>query len=285
MVQAMVAHSAGRWPETLRLDLAASLRGPELADTLFDGHVCVAEYVLASGEPHERIRALAEELYVSAVRSGARRARTFAATLIGEVALIAGRAEEAHERLSEAVRVSREIGATCSEVLATVRLGETAFVAGSVGDGDTLLADALVMARWSPLSGHLLPIAHTAVLLNTDGPQRGLARLEDAEADLRGQQVCPSCGTGFRVAGAVAAAQAEQPDRAAALLAAAESSAGLWRDGPWPVALEEARAELAHARGDRDQAHERLRVARDGFVTHRRPTDASRVEARLAQLS
>ncbi len=285
MVQAMVAHSEGRWPDTLRLDLDASLRGSELAETLFDGHICIAEYVLTSGESHERLRALAEELHASAVRSGARRAQVFAGTLIGEVALIAGRTREAQERLSEAVRLSREIGATCSEALATVRLGETAWVNGSVPQGEQLLADALVMARWSPLSGHLLPIAHTAALREAGDPRRGRERLEDAEADLRGQIACRACGMGFRVAGAVAAARADEPDRAAAMLAAAEANAVLWRDGPWPAALEEARGELARARGDTGEAQQRLQAARDGFATNERPLDVRRVEATLAALS
>ncbi|MCA1679989.1 MAG: bacterial transcriptional activator domain-containing protein, partial [Actinobacteria bacterium] len=57
-IQAMVAHSAGEWPAALRIDLDQSLRAPDLAETLFDGHLCVAEYALTSGEPHGRIRGL-----------------------------------------------------------------------------------------------------------------------------------------------------------------------------------------------------------------------------------
>ncbi|MDQ3676268.1 MAG: hypothetical protein M3401_05600, partial [Actinomycetota bacterium] len=58
-IQAMVAHSTGTWPDALRLDLDASLRAPDLADTLFDGHLCVAQYVLTSGDAHARIRTVA----------------------------------------------------------------------------------------------------------------------------------------------------------------------------------------------------------------------------------
>ena len=40
-----VAHSTGAWPAALQLGLETSLCAPDLADTLFDGHLCVAEYV------------------------------------------------------------------------------------------------------------------------------------------------------------------------------------------------------------------------------------------------
>jgi hypothetical protein len=82
-IQAMVAHSSGQWPAALRLDLDESLRAPDLAEKRFDGHLCVAEYALTSGEPHHRLRAVGEELHARAVRSGARRAHVFAATLLG----------------------------------------------------------------------------------------------------------------------------------------------------------------------------------------------------------
>src|SRR5262249_36755998 len=103
-----------------------------------------------------------------------------------------------------------------------------------------------------------------------------------AEADLRGEQVCPACGTAFYVAAAVVAARGDRPEHAAALLASAESSATLWRGGPWPAALDEARAERALCRGDGSQAPERPAAAHESFLANDRPGDAARVEARLA---
>ncbi len=89
----------------MQADLDSSLLTPDLADILFDGHFCVAEVALASGEPLERLRAVAEELHANAVRSGARRAQVFAATVLGEIALLAGRTDEAEVKLREAVRL------------------------------------------------------------------------------------------------------------------------------------------------------------------------------------
>ena len=253
-IQAMVAHSSGEWPAALQLDLDESLRAPDLAETLFDGHLCVAEYALTSGEAHWRIRAVGEQLHARAVRSGARRAQAFAATLLGEVSLIAAETDQADRLLREAVRVSREISAVSAEALASVRLGEAARARGELTEGDAMLADALVISRWSPLSGHLQPLGYAALLRGTDDPDLCGERLDDAEAHLRGDLVCAYCGHAFRVAAAIAAARSGQPGKAEAMLSAAETTAALWQGGPWPAALEQARGELALARGHRTEA-------------------------------
>jgi hypothetical protein len=97
--------------------------------------------------------------------------------------------------------------------------------------------------------------------------------------------VCAYCGHAFRVAASLAAARSGQYERSAAALAAAEATAVLWRGGPWPAALEQARGELAHARGDRPEAAERLRAAREGFLEAGWRLEAGRVEERLAALA
>ncbi len=213
-IQVMVAHSTGEWSTAVQNGLDHSLLAPDLADILFDGHLCVAEFALTSGEPLERIRAVAEELHANATRSGARRAQIFAATLLGEIALLTGPTDEAELRLREAVRLSREISAVSAEALASLRLGEAARARGDLAEGDQLLADALVISRWSPLSGHLLPLGYAALLRASDDPALGAQRLEDAGAYLREQPlVCAYCGTAFRVAAAIAAARAERSRR------------------------------------------------------------------------
>src|SRR5262245_60802647 len=167
-IQAMVAHSTGEWPSALHEGLAASLIAPDLSEALFDGHFCVSEYALTSGDPLDGIRAVSEDLHANAVRSGARRAQVFAATVLGEVALISGVVDEADARLREAVKLSREISAYSAEALATIRLAELAYADGEASEGDTLFADALVISRWSPMSGHLLPLGYAALLRATD---------------------------------------------------------------------------------------------------------------------
>jgi DNA-binding SARP family transcriptional activator len=284
-VEVMVAHSTGDWPEAVRDGLDTSVLSPDLADTLFDGHFCVSEFALTSGEPIDDIQAVAEELHASAVRSGARRARVFAATVLGEVALIGGRTDEAAEHLREAVRLSREIGAYSAEALATVRLAEAAQAAGEAAEVEALLADGLVLSRWSPMSGHLLPLGLAALLRATTEPELAARRLDEADAYLRDDElVCAYCGMAYRVAATIAAARAGRLEQAAMLLAGAEATSALWSGGPWPAALEEARGEIAWASGDRSQAEERFQVAREAFLAGGRRFDADRVGTRLSAL-
>jgi hypothetical protein len=283
----MVAHSTGDWPAAVRNALENSLLAPDLADTVFDGHLCVGELALTSGDPLEPIRDIVEELHANAVRSGARRAQVFAATLLGEIALVTGHPDEADTRLREAVRVSREIGAVSAEALAVLRLGETARARGQLAECEALLADALVISRWSPMSSHLLPLGYAALLRATDDPQLGLLRLDDAGAYLREQPLpCAYCGTAFRVAAAVAAARGKQVEQAAVFLAGAEGTARMWRGGGlWPAALDEARGEIAYASGDLSGAHDLLQAAADAFARDGRRLDADRIATRLSSLA
>jgi DNA-binding SARP family transcriptional activator/tetratricopeptide (TPR) repeat protein len=288
-VEAAVAHSTGVWDTALEHDLGLSLSAPDLADTLFDGHLCIAQYALSGGSPLEGLRELAETLHAGSLRSGARRSQAFAATLLGEVALAAGRVDEAAERLEETVRVSREIGAISSEGLACLRLGEAARARGDLAGGDALLADALVLSRWSPLVRHLRPLAYSALFLAPGDPQLGYRWLEEAESELGDPgetgHGCAYCGVTFDLAAAIAAARAERPDRAAELVAMAEAAVGLWPDGAWHASLEEARGELALARDEDGEAAALLRSAGEDFAARGRRLDADRVEARLAGLA
>jgi DNA-binding SARP family transcriptional activator len=286
-VEATVAHSVGSWGPSLEHDLGLSLGAPDLADTLFDGHLCIAQYAVRGGDSHERLRPIAEQLHANSLRTGARRAQAFAATLLGEVALAGGRTEEAIERLDEAVRVSREIGALSSEALASLRLGEAARATGEEARAGSLLADALVLSRWSPLIRHLQPLTYAALVLPPGDPELGRRWLEDAEAELEGMDhPCVYCDLVFDLAAAIAAARAGRPDRAAKLIAKSEEAAGLWPEGAWSDSIEEARAELALARDeDSDRALALLRSAREGFAKRDRPLDAGRIETRLGELA
>jgi tetratricopeptide (TPR) repeat protein len=285
-VEAAVAHSTGAWGSTLAEELDLSLRAPDLAETLFDGHLCVAQILVSGGESHVRLRKLAEGLHASSLRTGARRAQAFAATLLGELALAAGRVEEAEERLAEAVQVSREIGALTSEALASLRLGETARARGEEARAEALLADALALSRWSPLVRHLQPLTYSALVVPPADPRLGARWLEQAEAELAEvENPCVYCGVAFSLAAAIAAARAGRPEPAAAYVAAAEADVGHWPDGAWHAGLEEARGELALARGEGEAARGLLRAAREDFAARGRLVAADRVAARLAELA
>jgi DNA-binding SARP family transcriptional activator len=284
-VEAAVAHSTGAWGAALADELGLSLRAPDLAETLFDGHLCVAEILVSGGESHGRLREVAEGLHSSSLRSGARRAQAFAATLLGELALTAGRIEEAEERLGEAVRTSREIGALTGEALAGLRLGEAARAKGEEERAEAMLADALALSRWSPLVRHLQPLTYSALVLPPGDPQLGARWLEQAEEELAGvENPCAYCGVTFNLAATIATARVGEAEPAASRLAAAEAGVGLWPDGAWHASLEEARGEVALARSEDDAALALLRSAEEDFARRGRRLAAERVSARLAGL-
>ena len=202
------------------------------------------------------------------------------------MALGAGRTEEAEERLSEAIRLSREIGAITNEAMASLRLGEAARARGEEAQAEALLADALALSRWSPLSRHLQPLSYAALVVPPGDPGLGCRWLEQAEPELAEiENPCVFCSVSFNLAAAVAAARAGEPERAGERVAAAEESIGLWPQDSWRPSLEEARGEIALARGDGEPARELIAAAAADFTDNGRVLDAKRLAARLSELS
>jgi hypothetical protein len=93
------------------------------------------------------------------------------------------------------------------------------------------------------------------------------------------------CGLAFRIAAAIASARAGEQEAAAVFLSEAEGTVKLWRGGPWPAALDEARAELALASGENERASALLHSAREAFTSEGRRLDAQRVDIRLGALA
>ncbi len=89
-LQGMVAHNRGEWFDRLRRELRATSENPQLAATVFDSHLCVAEYLLYGPTPYDEVVVLTRQLREQAERTGARRGVAFAVTVAGEAALLAG---------------------------------------------------------------------------------------------------------------------------------------------------------------------------------------------------
>ncbi len=60
-LQGMIAHNRGEWFDRLRRELRATSENPQLASTVFDSHLCVAEYLLYGPTPYEEVVALAHQ--------------------------------------------------------------------------------------------------------------------------------------------------------------------------------------------------------------------------------
>ena len=70
-LQGMLAHSRGEWFERLRLELQRTRDTPDLATAVFDGHLCVAEFLLYGPMPYAEVIELATGLRTTAERAGA----------------------------------------------------------------------------------------------------------------------------------------------------------------------------------------------------------------------
>ena len=284
-LQAMIGHSAGEWRGRVAFEMEATATSSELSGLVFDAHLCVGEYMLASGEPYEAIVSAAESLLAAARKSGARRGEAFATTVLGTAELLTGKLEPAGAHLRGAVELNRDIGSTGGEALARTRLAEVALAEGRDDEAARLLEQAVEVARWSSLAPHVLFLVYEASLRAARDPMTGLALLDQAESLVDPNPWCVTCPIGFYAAAAITCARGGSIARARAFLAGVEGRIRALRGGAWIPTLEEARAEVALAEGRREEAALLLERSADGYGRAGQRLREQRVRASLATLA
>jgi DNA-binding SARP family transcriptional activator/tetratricopeptide (TPR) repeat protein len=275
-LEGLLAHNQGEWFNRMHAELARTVRDPEIALALFDGYLCSAEYLLYGLTPYEEVQRVAEQLRETAHQAGALRAVAFAAALAGEAAMLAGDLERARRELEEAIALHRDIGARSGEAHSLQRLAEVEVVDGNRAAARELLQRALPLARWSTISLHLLQRIYGTMMAAADDSASAMAVVEQAEATLGTEDLCPFCVVMLAVPAAVASARAGDLERTDRYLAIAEQSAGRWEGTSWAAAIAEAKAHAAAARGDDDSAAGLLAEAAELFRLAGQPLDASR---------
>ncbi len=283
-LNAMLAHVDGGWEQQSRHQLTQVWDSPELAGRVFDAYLCVTEYVLTAGDPHERLAGFAKRLRAEARQSGARRGEAFAATVLGETELLSGNLEAARTHLLDAARLSRELGAVGGESLARMRLGETLLYLGDRSGARAQLEEALELAHISPIAPHLVFLVCGVLLRAAEDSTHALSLIDRVETLFDPRWVCPFCPTGYNVAAATACAGAGELERGREFLQRAEFGASRWPGGPWPAAVAEARAALLLAEGDRRNAADALRRAAEGYAANGQPLDERRAREALERL-
>jgi DNA-binding winged helix-turn-helix (wHTH) protein/tetratricopeptide (TPR) repeat protein len=280
-LQGMIAHSRGEWFDRLRHELRATRDNPRVASTVFDSHLCVAEYLLYGPTPYDEVVALARELRAEAERTGARRAVAFAATVAGEAAYLAGDLETARGDLTEAIELHRLTDGDTGVAHALQRLAEVELASGDRPEADRLLRRAVPMARWSPLARHLLQRIYGTLISAAPDTDAAVAVVEEAVATMDEPGACVFCEVMIAAPAAIACAEAGRLDDARAFLTRAELSAARWQGTAWQAAVAEARAALARAEGDEAEADRLLGRAVALFEAAGQPLDAERcAEAR-----
>jgi hypothetical protein len=156
------------------------------------------------------------------------------------------------------------------------RLAEVELAAGDREEAERLLRRALPLARWSPLARHLLQRIYGTLISAASDRDAAMAIVSEAVATMDEPTACPSCQVMIAAPAAIACAEAGHVDDARAFLAQAEASAALWQGTAWPAAVAEARAALARAEGDEDEADRLLAEAVALFDVAGQPLDAER---------
>ena len=275
-LQGLIAHNRGEWFDRMRRELRFTQDSPDLAVTIFDSHLCVAEYMLYGPTPYQEVIELSDGLRQNAEQSGARRAVAFAACVAGEARLLSGDLERARRDLEESVRLHRELGADAGTAHSLQRLAELELAGGDPATATQLLREAAVLARWSPISQHLLQrIYGTLIAAAQDGPA-ALAMVHEAASVLDAPNACEFCQVMIEVPATIAYASAGRIDDARAHLARAQWSSMFWEGTAWPGAVAEAEAAIAAAEGQPRDAAERFAAAAALFEQAGQPLDAAR---------
>jgi DNA-binding winged helix-turn-helix (wHTH) protein/tetratricopeptide (TPR) repeat protein len=280
-LQGMIAHSRGEWFDRLRRELRFAADSRELASTVFDSHVCVAQYLLYGPSDLGELIELATELRAAAEESGSRPAAGFALTLEGEARMLRGDLEAARDALVRSVELHAAIGADTGHAHALQRLAEVELALGERASAERRLRQALALARWSPLSWHLLQRNYGTLIAAAPDPESAAAVVDEAAAVLDGPHACVLCQVMVSVPAAIALAEVGRLDDARRHLDDAAQCAARW-DGPaWAAAVDEAAAVVARCSGDPHAARALLERALVGFEAAGQPLDAGRCREAL----
>jgi tetratricopeptide (TPR) repeat protein len=275
-LQGLLAHQRGEWFDRLNVELRRTRDVPDVATALFDGYLCPAEFMLYGATPYAEVIELCEALRGTAQRAGALRAVAFATEVIGEAALLSGDLDLAARELQQSVELHHDIAAASGEAAALQRLAEVHLARGDHDEANRLLHKALPMARWSPIALHLLQRIFGTMIAAAPDPASARAVVDRAEATLGTEDACPFCDITLAVPAAIACAATGDLTNAQRHVETAERSAKLWEGTAWEAATAEAKAHVAAASGDGDEARRLFSTATERFTTAGQPLDAER---------
>ncbi len=279
----MVAHMQGQWPEVFRSEFTAWIRQtPAAVSNVFDGHLCLAEFCLCGAAGHEAIAKEARELLTVAEQAESVPGRGLATLILGEAALFGGQLDTAEQLLSDAVRLHEEAGAVAGRVLTLQRLAEVALARGQSYRAGRIIQKAMHLAEASWLAPHLVIRLQTLMVAGAASKARAGEAIVQGDRWMASHGVCQPCSMGFRIASAIALAEAGDHDPARRRLDEAERLAGMWNGGPWLAAVWEARGVLRRAQGHDAQGAALLREAAERYRELGRIGDQKRCQERLA---
>jgi tetratricopeptide (TPR) repeat protein len=260
----------------MRVEIRQTREQPEIANTIFDGYLCAAEFMLYGPMPYAEVISVARDLQTTARRSGALRADAFASAVIGEAALLSGDLELAAAELTEARDLHHDLESKAGEAHSLQRLAEVRIAEGKREEAMRLLQQALPIARESVVAKHLLHRVFGTMIVATPDPLEARAIVDRAESTLGWDDFCPFCSIMLAVPASIACVRADDIEGAKRHLETAERSAQLWAGTSWEAAMSEANAVVAEASGDAEMARKQMLFAAEQFEQAGQPLDAER---------
>jgi hypothetical protein len=281
-LQSLLAHYRGEWFDRIRAELRRTRNTPEIANTVFDGHLCAAEYMLYGKTPYAEVIDLAREMRATAERSGALRAAAFATALIGESALLSGDLDLAEQELRAAAALHHDLDSAAGEAHSLQRLAEVRLARGDAEGARALLHEAMPLARWSLIAMHLLQRIHGTLIAAAPDALSARAEVDRAEAALGTDDWCHFCSVMLSVPAAIACARSGDAAHAHHHLDIAGRSAKLWHAVAWQGWYAEAAGHVALADGDLALARQSFVDAVAAFERAGQPHDAERCRQLVA---
>ncbi len=277
----MVAHMQGRWRDLFRSEFIEWVRKePAFVSNIFDGHLCLAEFCIASKEGHEQMGAAAHELLAVAERAGSIAGRGLATLILGEASLFSGRLDDAERLLAGAGQLHDEVGGAAGQVMVIERVAQLALARGQKSQAGRLVEKGSAVAKTSWLAPHLVIRIHALAVEAASSPEQALDAILEGDRALAG--ACQPCTIGYRAAAAIALAEMGEVDQVSRRLDEAEHLAGMWNGGPWVAAIWEARGVFRRAQGNADRAAALFAEAAARYAELGRPLDQARCAARMA---
>ncbi len=246
-LQGLIAHQRGEWFDRFRQELRQIKDKPRLASALFDAHLCVAEYLLYGPIPYREVIDLAEAPPPprdALGRSARGRLRDGADRRGGTPH---GRPVSGGERTAEAVELHHDIDAPAGRPTASSGWRKCTWPRVIGTRAEELLNRALLLARWSVISNHLLQRIYGSIIAAAPDAESARAVVDRAEATLGENDRCPFCAVMLAVPASIACADVGDLQDARRHLAVAQESAARWEGSAWDGAVLEARAHLARA--------------------------------------
>jgi DNA-binding SARP family transcriptional activator len=284
-VLGILANMRGEWRQAFRADFEDTVRRePQLASFMFDAHACLAEFSLCGPKGHEQFADLASELSSAAQHYRCVQGEAICELLSGEIALFSGRLDQARTRLTSALQLYEQAGATSGQVLSMQRLAELALAGGDRAWATQLLHTALPIAHATWLEPHLVVRTYALLVETSEGAKEAVRQVQTAGRELEDTNICPPCSLGYLVAAAKAFARAGALQQSQRRLDKAERIAGMWPGGAAHAAVWETRAVLRQAHGDFERARAFWHEAADRFAEVGRPLDRDRCRAQVTAL-